>query len=128
MKIFSRHTFNRFAAAAFASFLLGGCSMIATTTNGITNSVESVTDATSSTSDKMSGKSSKFVETRYAAIRYDAARGYGENLDSLAQLLGETDRAEFAGWMKQNYALLFADQPAPSELLARIESRRGRDG
>jgi hypothetical protein len=112
----------------FVLISLGGCTFIATTTNGITNSVESVSDATSSTTDKISGKDAAFVETRFAAIRSDAARGYGENLDSLAVLLGEQDRAEFAGWMKQNYAMLFSDLSAPRELLARIESHLGRDG
>lgn len=128
MKIFSRHTIGRSVTAMFVLISLGGCTFIATTTNGITNSVESVSDATSSTTDKISGKDAAFVETRFAAIRSDAARGYGENLDSLAVLLGEQDRAEFAGWMKQNYAMLFSDLSAPRELLARIESHRGRDG
>lgn len=128
MKAFIRFNVGRSLVAVFISTLLVGCSFIATTTNGITNSVESVSNATSSTTDKISGKDAAFVETRFAAIRFDAARGYGENLDSLAVLLGEKDRPEFAHWMKQNYAMLFSDLSAPKELLARIESHRGRDG
>lgn len=78
------------------------------------------------TSDLSTDDKSAFVESRFAAIRYDAARGYGENLDTLATLLGEPDRAEFARWMKAHYSDLFVGLDAPSELLVRLETQRSR--
>lgn len=81
----------------------------------------------SSTSGTSEGDKSAFVEARFAAIRYDAARGYGENLDTLATLLGEPDRVEFARWMKAHYGDLFVGLDAPSQLLVRIEARRRRE-
>ena len=82
----------------------------------------------SSTSSPSKDDKSAFVDSRFAAIRYDAARGYGENLDTLATLLGEPDRAEFAHWMKAHFENLFVGLDRPSELLVRIEVLRGREG
>jgi PBP1b-binding outer membrane lipoprotein LpoB len=104
---------------------VAGCSFFTTTTDSVTSAVNSVTDTISSTTGN--GKSaSTFVDTRFAAIRFEAAKGEGEHLDSLAQLLGEQDRADFARFMQDNYAQLFTDLDTPQELLARIEQRRPR--
>jgi hypothetical protein len=110
--------------SGIAAALLAGCSMFSTTTNSITSAANSFSDAISSTSGSDSKKSS-FVDTRFAAIRAEAARGEGEHLDSLAVLLGVSDRREFARWMHGNYARLFTDLKDPQELLARIERYRG---
>ena len=100
---------------------LGGCAI-----GDVGNLIE-VSRTTTSTSSASTDNKSAFVESRFAAIRYDAARGYGENLDTLATLLGEPDRAEFARWMKAHYGDLFVGLDTPSELLARIETQRGRE-
>ena len=128
MKFLIDHGVRQVLGLVVLSAFLGGCSMIGTTTNGVSSTVGSIGDATSSTTGAFKGGKSAFVESRFAAIRYDAARGYGENLDTLATLLGEPDRAEFARWMKVHYGELFMDLDTPSELLVRIEARRSREG
>ena len=109
---------------------LGACSSIATTTDTTSAAIKTVSDTTSSTTDVVTpeGSKSAFVHERFDALRVEAARGDGENLDSLAVLLGETDRAAFSRWMKANYVLLFSDIQKPEELLARIERYRGSRG
>lgn len=103
--------------------VVSGCSIINTVGDGLSSTVEGITDVTSSsTSDEASAS---FVETRFASIRTEAARGEGENLDSLAKLLGETDRADFARFMKERYGELFTGLQQPRELLARIDRYRG---
>lgn len=106
------------------SAVLSGCSP-----GGLGNMIEvsHTTTSTSSTTGSSKNERTAFVESRFAAIRYDAARGYGENLDTLASLLGEPDRREFARWMKANYRDLFAGPDIPSQLLARIETQRNRE-
>jgi hypothetical protein len=108
--------------------LLAGCSFLSTTADGVSATVDSMTQATSTTFASSTGddaSKSAFVNTRIEAIRFEAARGEGEHLDSLAALLGEPDRAAFARWMKDNYGQLFAGLREPQELLTRIEQRRG---
>ncbi len=111
---------------------LGGCSLFTSTTDGIAAGFGSTTDASGSTTpDSKSARgvqAEAFVRERFEAIRFEAARGGGENIDALAMLLGESDRAQFGRWMKQNYAGLFRDLEQPVELLVRIEARRARSG
>jgi len=113
--------------------LLGAC----VTTTAPTTTLETITDGLKSTSNAVTNvvssttpdsKKSAFVTDRYDAIRFEAAKGEGENIDSLATLLGENDRGDFAQWMKANYTPLFANLKEPKELLARIERRRHIDG
>ncbi len=117
-----------------AGVLLGlsACSAITTTTDGISAGFGSTTDASASTMpDSRSATGTRpeaFVRERLEAIRFEAARGEGENLDALAALLGERDRTAFGQWMKRNYATLFADLRQPGDLLARIERGRGHSG
>lgn len=105
---------------AVAGSAFSGCSIINTASEG----VGSVTDVVSSTTSD--GQSAAFVETRFASIRAQAARGEGEDLDSLARLRGETDSAEFARFMKERYGELFVGLEQPRELLARLDRYRGR--
>jgi hypothetical protein len=103
--------------------VVSGCSIINTVGDGMSSTVEGITDVTgSSTSDEASAS---FVETRFASIRTEAARGGGENLDSLAKLLGETDRADFARFMQDRYGELFTGIEQPRDLLVRISRYRG---
>jgi len=113
----------RVAVPVLAAGLLAGCSMFTSTTDGISKLTYSTTDGISSTTpgDK---SAAAFVNTRYAAIRTEAAQGGGEHIDSLAILLNEPDRAAFARWMKDNYAMLFSGSAGPQDLIKRIEDRR----
>lgn len=109
-----------------AAVWLGGCGMPGTTTDVAQSVTNTVTDASKSTTpDK---KKSAFVNDRFDAIRFEAAKGGGENVEALAVLLGEPDAQAFARWMKTNYAPLFADLRKPDELLVRIQVRRGISG
>lgn len=112
--------------AAGVAVLASGCGLEATVTNGVSSTVNSISDATSSTTKTVTpdGSKSAFVNYRLDAIAFDAARGGGENLDTLASLLGETDRAEFGRWTRSNYARLFIGLQTPDELLSRIEQYR----
>lgn len=106
-----------------AAPLLGGCSVLQTVTDGVGSTVDGMTNVTSSTTSDE--QSSAFVETRFAAIRSEAAHGAGEDLDSLARLLGETDRVAFARFMKERYTDLFTGLKEPRDLLGRIHYFRG---
>lgn len=124
----SRYGIKGILVASFVSLgaaLFSGCSVINTVGDGVSSTVEGISAVTSSTSDER--QSAAFVETRFAAIRAEASRGEGEHLDSLATLLGETDRAGFARFMKNHYSELFTGIEQPRELLARIDRYRGRE-
>ena len=84
-----------------------------------------VSSSTSSTSDAVTPDVTlnEFVNKRYVAIRHDAANGGGENLDALAQLLGEKDKQAFAEKMKLNFDSVFKNVDQPSEIIVRIETQ-----
>jgi len=86
-----------------------------------------ITDITSSTSDTLDAVTpditlNRFVDVRIASIREEAAAGQGENLQALAQLMGERDSAAFSRLLQVNYDRLFNNLEQPSELIGRIES------
>jgi predicted small secreted protein len=109
--------------------LLSACALLAGCET-VTDLGQSATDTVSSAVSSSTPESSKraFVNDRFKAIRAEAAKGQGENVEALAAMLGERDRQEFARWMQANYAPLFTDLKTPDELLARIENRRGDRG
>ncbi len=111
-------------SVTLVTVLLSGCSTPTGTTSDVT---ESATNSVSKISQSSSDDSKKtaFINDRFEAIRFEAAKGGGENIDALAALLGEPDRQDFARWMKTNYAPLFADLRQPTELLTRIREHRG---
>lgn len=86
-----------------------------------------ITDITSSTSSTLDAVTpdvtlNRFVDIRMASIQKEAAAGKGENLDALAQLMGEADKAEFSNMMHVNYEKLFDNLTEPAELVSRIEA------
>jgi len=86
-----------------------------------------ITDITSSTSSTLDAVTpdvtlNRFVDVRLASIQKEAAAGQGENLDALAQLMGEQDSAEFSTMMRVNYDALFGGLHESSELITRIEA------
>ena len=108
--------------------LLVGCS--STPTGTTTDTLESTTKGISNiiSSSTPDSKKSAFVNDRFEAIRFESAKGEGENVEALAALLGEQDRKAFAGWMKTNYQPLFTELKKPDDLLVRIQQRRGISG
>ncbi len=85
-----------------------------------------ITDITSSTSDTLDAVTpdvtlNRFVDVRIASIKQEAAVGQGENLQALAQLMGEPDSAAFSKMLQLNYDKLFNNLRQPSDLVGRIE-------
>jgi hypothetical protein len=86
-----------------------------------------ITDVTSSTSSTLDTVTpditlNNFIDKRYDAIRKDAAAGGGENIDALAQLMGQKDTAALASWMQENYEQIFSEIEQPSQLVSQIEA------
>ena len=112
--------------SVFALFLgLTGCSAVVSTTNAVADAAHQTTRMTSSTSDSFEDagyqhRAKRFVNTDIDAIRRQAARGYGDELDALAVLLHEPHRAAFPRWMQAHYAALFSNLQRPAQLLDRI--------
>src|SRR5699024_526456 len=97
-------------------------------TDATVDGIHSTTNTTSSTShsfgDSARSQAVRFVRTDIDAIRVDAARGHGEEIDSLAYLLNEPDSAAFARWMQAHYVELFTGLADPAQLLDRIDQYR----
>jgi len=76
----------------------------------------------------------EFSDSQSAALRREAATGEGENIDSLAALLGESDSDAFGQWMQAHYADLYGQDvdakaehntaPSTSNLADRIVAMR----
>jgi hypothetical protein len=86
-----------------------------------------ITDITSSTSSTLDAvtpdvTANDFVNKRYLAIRSEAARGEGENLVALAQLLGHTDSRVFSQNLKEHFEQIFSQVTDPQDIIARIEA------
>lgn len=88
--------------------------------------ITDITSSTSSTLDTVTPDVSlnRFVDTRIASIQQEAADGKGENLDALAVLMGQPDKAQFGSWMQVNYESLFNNLQQPTELISRIEAEQ----
>lgn len=95
---------------------------------GIVSSMSActVTDFISSTSSTLDTVTpdvtmNQFIEKRYVAVRKDAATGGGENIQALAQIMGEKDSKAFASWMQVNYDQLFTQAKDKKALIAKLE-------
>lgn len=67
----------------------------------------------------------RFTRSQLALIQRDAATGNGENIQALANLLGEADTPAFGAWIQQNYQALFFDLADADQLVDRIVHARG---
>ena len=120
-------------AALFSSlFALSACSttdavslpfdLASTTGDGATSSSNS--SSGDSDSERAQLEQERFVASQIEWIRSDAARGEGESLAALAQLLNEPDQQAFGQWTQENYQALFANLDQPTDLLNRIQTLR----
>ena len=100
--------------------LITGLAVSMTACTGITD----VTSSTSSTVDTVTPDITvnEFVSKRYVAIRNEAARGSGENLNALAQLMGKKDKQVFAKDIKINFDEIFGNIKTPTDIIAKIEA------
>ena len=88
--------------------------------------ITEITSSTSSTVDAVTPDVTvnEFVSKRYVAIRTEAARGHGENLDALAQLMGQKDKEKFSREIKENFENIFAAETSnPDVIIAKIEAQ-----
>lgn len=129
-------TYRYILAAAAASFVLSGCSAILSTTNTTARTLQSTTDGITNVSqttsqtgqDSSSSKDAearRFVHSRIAAIRRQAAAGHGEDLVALAALMHAHNPQAFSHWMQTNYQPLFNNLQKPEQLVTRIHTLRG---
>lgn len=64
-----------------------------------------------------------YVAANQHALKNDIARGNGEAVDGLAQLMGAQDVAQFRSTLKANYSKLFAkNDVTPKELTSNLYS------
>lgn len=118
-------------ALSVSATALSGCGVVTSTTDAIADSTHQATNTTSSTSHSFDAadynhRAQRFVKTDIDAIREQAARGYGDELDTLATLLHEPNQAEFSRWMQRHYATLFSRLNRPTDLLQRIRRLRAQ--
>lgn len=87
--------------------------------------ITEITSSTSSTLDTVTPDITvnEFVSKRYVAIRNEAAKGSGENLNALAQLMGKDDKRIFAKELKLNFDEIFGNIKVPTDIIAKIEAQ-----
>lgn len=119
-------TFLMAATALVASAVtLGGCGMVTSTTDATVDTTHATTNSTSHSYNWADNhRATRFVNTDIDAIREQAARGYGDELDTLATLLHDPHQAEFSLWMQRHYTVLFSGLKRPADLLERIHRLR----
>jgi len=89
----------------------------------------SITDVTSGTSGTLDTVTpdvtlNHFIDTRFASLQKEVAKGDGENPDTLAELPGKDDKPASSSWMHDNYDALFTDLERPNQLISRIQAKQ----
>ena len=99
--------------------LLAALASSMTACTGITD----VTSSTSSTVDTVTPDVTvnEFVSKRFVDIRNEAAKGSGENLNAIAELMGKKDSHTFAKNIKTNFDEIFGNVESPTDIIAKIE-------
>lgn len=109
---------------------LGGCTIKATldtTTDGFVNFLSSTTGRSWWNEDGLVKKEERlnaFVALNYENLKQDMARGQGEYVATLSNLLGvpEDHQAEFSAFTRDRYEVLVTGEgTSPREMLAALE-------
>ncbi len=118
-----------------AGAALGGCSQITVTSNTLldgtariadatTNAVEGTSAVTTNTANDVDSRSHQarlsFVDSQMQMLRREAARGEGENLETLAYMMRNDDTRAFERQVQANYSSLFDRNADADEWLARL--------
>lgn len=115
---------------------LGGCTVkatIKTTTDGFVNVLSSTSGKSWWNEDGLVKKDERlnaFVALNYENLKQDMARGRGEYVATLSDLLGVPDerRAEFSAFTRDRYEVLVAgDGTSAGEMLAALARELPRD-
>lgn len=125
----------RASALALAGTALAGCSQITITSDTVvagtariadatTNAVQGTSNVTTHTADDVDARTHaarrKFVGSQMAMIKRDAARGQGENLETLAYLMHADNTQAFENQVQANYSELFASDADADQWLTRL--------
>lgn len=125
---------TRFGALAFVGVATAGCSQITVTSdtlvngtariaNATTNAVRATSDATTNASNNFAQSHDarrKFVASQYAMLKREAARGQGEDLDTLAYMMDAKNTQAFNAQLQSHYASLFSGQQNADAFLSRL--------
>jgi|GEM_PF-1111430 len=125
----------RMAALALAGSALAGCSQITVTSDTIvdgtariadatTNAVNATSNVTTNTANDVDSRTHaarrEFVGSQMAMIKRDAARGQGENLETLAYMMHADDTQAFEQAVQSHYQALFAGDANAEQWLQRL--------
>ncbi len=99
----------------------GMIQIVAATLNGTGVQTFGITTGTSNCDiPEMGQQAAVFIEVNKEIVKKDAARGNGESLESLGQILGCTNSAKFGEMMQQNYESIFNPENSTYESTRRI--------
>jgi hypothetical protein len=105
------------AGCGLGSIVLGkhGSQIFAATTNGTaSNQLFGITFGTSNCVDgsenQVASKSDMFIRANRLAVQMDIARGNGESLAGLSQIMGCADSQKFGQAMQKNYSEIFTGE------------------
>jgi len=102
----------------------GGSQILAATTNGTSYSqIFGITSGTSNCTDDGTVKVAKrvpmFVETNRVSLASDIARGSGETVASLSEMVGCKNSGQFATTLQRNYKTIFPSEAVENEAVAK---------
>ena len=100
--------------------------VIAVTTNGTSYSqFFGISSGTSNCTDEVSGRSREaraFINLNREAIETDAARGQGEYLETLADILGAQDKSAFSRSVQARYNEIFKSEATSETVVDQMTS------
>lgn len=111
------------AGCGLGNVLMGGddSQILAATTNGTGTQTFGITSGTSNCVDAGGvAKVEAFVEANKLALANDAARGQGETIAGLSQVLRCNSSAAVGRVLKQNYKEIFASESNSNQISAKI--------
>jgi hypothetical protein len=116
----TKKTFSRpygMAGCGLGSIVLGkhGSQIFAATTNGTaSNQYFGISFGTSNCVDgsenQVAGQSDLFIRANRLAVQMDIARGNGESVAGLSQIMGCSDAQKFGKVMQKNYSEIFTNE------------------
>lgn len=122
-------------AIAVASVAVAGCSQITVTSDTLVNGTARIADATTNAVQGTSNATTdasrnafaqnhdarrRFVQSQYAMLKSEAARGQGEDLNALAYMMRAKDKQAFAAEVQSHYATLFSGKQNADAFLSRL--------
>ena len=125
----------RLGALALVGTAVAGCSQITITSDTIvdgtariadatTNAVQATSNVTTDTANDVDARTHaarrEFVGSQMAMIKREAARGQGENLETLAYMMQADDTQAFEQQVQANYQTLFATDADADQWLSRL--------